>query len=88
MAAITDAPITAQAMASPADGPRRRPPRASTAAAAEATATMTPITTDVLATLVASQPATLSGANGGPRLVAYHGRKAATTMAIPEIMPT
>jgi hypothetical protein len=43
--------------------------------------------TDAFARLLASQPATLSGENGGPRFVAYHGRNAATTMRTPDSMP-
>ena len=86
---MTEAPITAQAIASPARSPRRSP-----AAGLEGGERPTrwprtaPMKTEALATLVASQPATLSGAKGGPMSVAYQGRKAATTMTIPEIMPT
>ena len=58
------------------------------AAAAEAAATIAPMKTEARATLVASQPVTLSAAKGGPMSVAYQGRKAATTMTIPEIRPT
>ena len=58
------------------------------AAAADAMATIAPMKTDAWATLVASQPATLSAEKGGPMSVAYQGRKAATTMTIPEIRPT
>ena len=80
--------MTTQATASPRVESRRTPPRASSAATADATATSAPKNTDALARLLASQPATLSGEKGGPRLVAYQGRNAAITTRTPESIPT
>ena len=79
--------MTTQASASPVWGSSSSEPRSSSASAAAATVATAAANTAARAKLVESQPLTLAGEKGAPRLVVYQGRKTAITTTTPARTP-